>query len=418
MSLSETRNLPHGIPPPRGVRPPRRTLRIALFGSTGSIGVNTLDVVRRHPERFEITALAANRNIEVLAGQIAEFHPKAVAVADANAAMKLASLVAGRPDTECEVLSGTEGLRELARRDSYDTFIGALTGFAGFAPTLEAILRGKRIALANKETLVVAGELLTALAARTGSEIIPIDSEHSAIHQCLVGESRESIRRIVLTASGGPFRTLPKESFPDITLDAALRHPKWKMGRKITIDSATLMNKGLEIIEAKWLFGVPLKKIEVVVHPQSIVHSLVEFVDGSVKAQLGMPDMRLPIQYALAAPERLDQSYDLLDLVGSSPLEFFAPEFDKFPSLELAREAGERGGLYPCILNAANEVAVAQFLAGQIGFTEIPARVRSAMEAAPADAAESILATTESEISQALERITACDAATRSKISV
>ncbi|HET6401632.1 MAG TPA: 1-deoxy-D-xylulose-5-phosphate reductoisomerase [Candidatus Kapabacteria bacterium] len=394
-------------------------LRIALFGSTGSIGVNTLDVVRRHPERFEITALAANRNIEVLAGQIAEFHPKAVAVADENAAAKLASLAAGRPETGCEVLSGTEGLRELARRDSYDTFIGALTGFAGFAPTLEAILRGKRIALANKETLVVAGELLTALAARTGSEIIPIDSEHSAIYQCLAGESPESIRRIILTASGGPFRTLPKESFPNITLEAALKHPKWKMGRKITIDSATLMNKGLEIIEAKWLFGVPMNNIEVVVHPQSIVHSLVEFVDGSVKAQLGMPDMRLPIQYALAAPERLDQSYDLLDLVSSSPLEFFAPDLDKFPSLALAREAGERGGLYPCILNAANEVAVARFLAGGIGFIEIPQIIRKALDAADTFGAIWQIAPHHSsvpEIAAALQRITECDRTVRESV--
>ncbi len=391
-------------------------IRIALFGSTGSIGVNTLDVVRRHPGRFQIRALAANRNIEVLAGQIAEFHPKAVAVADESAAAKLASLAAGRPETGCEVLSGTEGLRELARRDGYDTFIGALTGFAGFAPTLEAILRGKRIALANKETLVVAGELLTALAARTGSEIIPIDSEHSAIHQCLVGESPESIRQIILTASGGPFRTLPRESFPNITVEAALKHPKWKMGRKITIDSATLMNKGLEIIEAKWLFGVPLNKIEVVVHPQSIVHSLVEFVDGSVKAQLGMPDMRLPIQYALAAPERLDQSYDLLDLVKTSPLEFFAPDLEKFPSLELARFAGERGGLYPCILNASNEVAVALFLAKRIQFTDIPVLIRAAMESAPPDASESIQALTETDIANALKRINACDTATRSNI--
>src|SRR5665213_556071 len=258
----------------------RYPVRIALFGSTGSIGVNTLDVVRRHPERFEITALAANRNIEILGKQIAEFHPKAVAVADKSAAAKLASLAAARPETRCEVLSGTEGLRELARRDSYDTFIGALTGFAGFAPTLEAIQRGKRIALANKETLVVAGELLTALAARTGSEIIPIDSEHSAIHQCLVGESPERIRRIILTASGGRFRNLPKEQFAALTPEAARKHPKCKRGPKIIIDSAALMNKGLESIEAKWLFNVPLSKIEVVVHPQSIVHSLVEFIDG------------------------------------------------------------------------------------------------------------------------------------------
>jgi 1-deoxy-D-xylulose-5-phosphate reductoisomerase len=374
-------------------------LRIALFGSTGSIGVNTLDVVRQNPGRFEITALAAHRNIDVLAEQIAEFHPKAVAVGDETAAVELKSRHPG-----CEVLAGAEGLRELAARGEYDIFVGALVGFAGLAPTVEAIKLGKRIALANKETLVVAGELLSAMATQSGSEIIPIDSEHSAIYQCLVGESRESIRRIILTASGGPFRTLPKELFSTITREMALKHPKWVMGQKITIDSATLMNKGLEIIEAKWLFGVPLSKIDVVIHPQSIVHSFVEFSDGSIKAQLGMPDMRMPIQYALAAPERLDTSYSLLDLASSSPLEFSEPDFEKFPCLRLAHLAGERGGLYPCVLNAANEIAVEAFLDGRIPFTRIPTLIESAMESGEISGTNKEL-----EASMALEQIISCD---------
>ena len=382
-------------------------IRIALFGSTGSIGVNTLDVIRRHPDRFVVTALAANRNVDILQQQIEEFHPSAIAIGDENAAAPF------RKKTNREILAGPEGLRELAARGNYDIFIGALTGFAGFAPTLEAVKLGKRIGLANKETLVVAGELLTQLAARSGSDIVPIDSEHSAVYQCLVGESPESIRRIILTASGGPFRNLPKEQFGSITPEAALKHPNWKMGRKITIDSATLMNKGLEIIEAKWLFGVPLSKIDVLVHPQSIVHSFVEFVDGSVKAQLGMPDMRLPIQYALMAPDRLDESFETLDLVRTPPLEFFGPELDKFPCLTLAREAGERGGLYPCILNAANEVAVAAFLEGTIGFNDIPTIVYDALANGSTDSQASLLASNENEISRSLERIYATDTAVR-----
>lgn len=382
--------------------------RIALFGSTGSVGVNTLDVIRRNAGRFEIAYLATNRNIGLLAGQIAEFHPSAVAVGDEAAAKEF---LASKP--ECEVLVGADGLQELARRSDYDIFVGALVGFAGLAPTIEAVRQGKRVTLANKETLVVAGELLTELAKKSGSEIIPIDSEHSAVHQCLVGESPESIRRIILTASGGPFRTLPKESFKSITVESALKHPNWIMGRKITIDSATLMNKGLEIIEAKWLFDVPLNKIDVVVHPQSIVHSFVEFVDGSIKAQLGMPDMRLPIQYALSAPERLPQTYDLLDLVKNSNLEFAQPDTDKFPCLRIAREAGERGGLYPCILNAANEIAVEAFLAGQISFNEIPRLIESALEAAPNGSEERLSSETEPEIAESLEKINSCDENTR-----
>ena len=313
---------------------------IALLGSTGSIGVNTLDVVRRNPERFRVAYLATNRNIELLEEQITEFHPAAVAVTDLQQAARLASKL---PDME--VLAGVEGLTEIAKRTDYDTLVGAIVGFAGLRPTIEAARNGKRLCLANKETLVVAGEILIAIAEESGSEILPIDSEHSAIYQCLIGEETSSIKRIILTASGGPFRTFSSEALRSVTLEQALKHPNWVMGQKITIDSATLMNKGLEVIEAKWLFGVPIEKVDVVVHPQSIVHSFVEFVDGSVKAQLGAPDMRLPIQYALSAPERFPVSYELLDLLKTGPLEFSAPYTDRCPCLLLAREACAHGGL-------------------------------------------------------------------------
>lgn len=385
---------------------------IALFGSTGSIGVNTLDVIRRQPERFAVRYLAANSSVDLLAEQIAEFRPEAVAVNNSKAA---AELRAKQPP--CEVLEGDAGLRELAARGNYAIFVGALVGFAGLSSTVEAIKQGKRIAIANKETLVVAGELLSALARRSGSEILPIDSEHSAIYQCLVGESPESVLRIILTASGGPFRTRPIETFEEITADQALRHPKWVMGRKITIDSATLMNKGLEVIEAKWLFGQPLEKIDVVVHPQSIIHSLVEFVDGSMKAQLGMPDMRLPIQYALAAPDRIPESYERLNLLTCGPLEFAPPDQDKFPCLRIARESAARGGLYPCILNAANEIAVHAFLDGKLGFTDIPKLIQQALDAAPSDAGDALLCGSEAEIRRGLERIRLADVETRASLS-
>ncbi len=385
---------------------------LALFGSTGSIGVNTLDVVRRQPDRFGIRYLAANNSVDLLAQQIAEFRPEAVAVNNREAAALLRSKNPG-----CEVLDGDAGLKELASRANYDIFVGALVGFAGLASTVEAVKQGKRVALANKETLVVAGELLSALAHRSGSDILPIDSEHSAIYQCLVGEPENSIMRIILTASGGPFRLTPTESFSGITPEAALRHPKWVMGRKITIDSATLMNKGLEVIEAKWLFHQPLEKIDVVVHPQSIIHSIVEFVDGSMKAQLGMPDMRLPIQYALAAPDRIAESYDRLDLLSCGPLEFAPPDLDKFPCLRLARESGMRGGLYPCILNASNEVAVHAFLEGRIKFTDIPEKIQWATDRAPLDAAAPFGCGSDEEIAAGLERIRQSDVETRVAVS-
>lgn len=378
---------------------------LTILGSTGSIGVNTLDVVRRHPERYSVEYLTTNRQIDKLEEQIREFSPRAVVVLDEE---KAAELRARSPKTE--VLTGAKELVKVAAAREVDTLVGALVGFAGLEPTIEAIKQGKRICIANKESLVVAGEILTALARESGSEIIPIDSEHSAIAQCLVGEELSSIKRIILTASGGPFRTRAAETFSEITVEDALKHPNWVMGQKITIDSATLMNKGLEVIEAKWLFDLPLSKVDVVVHPGSIVHSFVEFVDGSVKAQLGAPDMRLPIQYALEYPKRLAQEYDLLDLLKTRPLEFYAPDLEKFPALRLAREAGERGGLYPCVLNAANEIAVELFLTKKIGFTDIPALVELALENAPPGYDAHLGANSSDAIETSLARIFAADA--------
>ncbi|MEI8133448.1 MAG: 1-deoxy-D-xylulose-5-phosphate reductoisomerase [bacterium] len=336
---------------------------ITILGSTGSIGKNTMDVIRRNSERFVVHAISANRSVEELRTQIAEFQPKRVVVSDPESAIILTKAFGSLIET------GEDALSEIARES--DIVVAAMVGFAGLRPTYEAIRAGKRVAIANKETLVVAGELMTMEAKRSGAEIIPIDSEHSAILQCLTGESHSSISKIILTASGGPFRTRPHDTFEKITLAEALNHPNWVMGRKITIDSATMMNKGLEIIEARWLFDVTPEQIEVVIHPQSIIHSLVEFCDGSMKAQLGAPDMRLAIQYALSYPERFAHLYDKLDLLKHSELRFEAPDDLKFPCIGLAREAMSKGSVYPAVLNAANEIAVAAFLDGQILFTEI-----------------------------------------------
>jgi 1-deoxy-D-xylulose-5-phosphate reductoisomerase len=374
---------------------------LCILGSTGSIGTQTLDVVRHNSSRFSVKALSAHSSVDVVLKQIAEFRPKFVVMTDEKAFKELCEVAPKDVDIEF----GEEGLEKIASLEIVDTVVAAMVGFAGLKPTITAIQCGKKVAVANKETLVVAGELLTALATQSGATIIPIDSEHSAIAQCLVGESPESIKRIILTASGGPFRTLPKERFSEITLEKALKHPNWVMGRKITIDSATLMNKGLEVIEAKWLFDVPLEKVDVIVHPQSIIHSMVEFVDGSIKAQLGAPDMRLPIQYALGYPERLAVEYDQLDLLKNHHLDFEAPDEDRFPALRLAREASNRGGVYPTILNAANEVAVAAFLNEEIKFTDIPKIVERAMEDAPSTASKPLDATSETAIFEGLERI-------------
>jgi len=342
--------------------------RISILGSTGSIGVSTLDVVGAHPGEFTITALAGGRNIALLKQQIERFHPHLVAVIDETHARDLRALLgAATPG----ILSGTEGYREAAAIEGTDMVVSAMVGAAGLLPTLDAIAAGRDIALANKETLVMAGGIVLNNAAQKGVAIIPVDSEHSAIFQCLQGHNREDLRRIILTASGGPFLHASAEELAEVTPARALRHPNWAMGQKITIDSATMMNKGLEVIEASWLFGLPVSKIDVLIHPQSIIHSLVEYRDGSVIAQLGVPDMRVPIAYALSYPRRMIRDEAGLDLVNVGALTFFKPDPVRFPALRLAYAAAKTGGTMPAVLNAANEVAVTAFIDEEIGFNEI-----------------------------------------------
>lgn len=312
----------------------------------------------------------------MLESQIKEFKPETVVVRDGTSALALKKKIG----SACKILSGDDGLIEAAATLDYDIFVGAIVGFSGLAPALEAIKRGKIIALANKETLVVAGELVTGLCEKHYAKLIPIDSEHSAIFQCLEGENRDQVEKLILTASGGPFLNKSKASLNNVTVKEALSHPRWKMGNKITIDSASMMNKGLEIIEAHWLFNTPKEKIEVVIHPQSIVHSLVQFVDGSIKAQMGLPDMKLPIQYALTYPERMPNSFERTKLPEIGNLTFLSPDFDKFECLKLAYNVLEAGGTAPCILNAANEIAVDKFLSGKIKFSSIPGIINSALE--------------------------------------
>ena len=348
---------------------------IAILGSTGSIGRNCLSVIHNLADRFSITYLTTNTNIELLLNQIAHFHPRGVVVLDETKAAALQSMVGD----SVEVLAGREGLLEIVRRDDVDLVINSIVGFAGLKPTVEAIKHRKHIALANKETLVVAGELVTSLVKEYGVHLVPIDSEHSAILQCLVGEDRNSANRIILTASGGPLLNTPQDTFASITVEQALNHPNWKMGNKITIDSATLMNKGLEVIEARWLFGLPIERIDVVIHPQSIIHSMVEFVDGSIKAQLGVPDMKLPIQYALTYPERCPMSGNHVDFPKLQSMTFFAPDRNKFRCLQLAYDAMALGGTAPAIMNAANEVAVQAFLEKKITFCRIPELIEQAL---------------------------------------
>ena len=348
---------------------------IAILGSTGSIGRNCLSVIHNLADRFCVTYLTTNTNIELLQNQITHFHPHGVVVLDETKAAVLQSLVGD----SVEVLSGREGLLEIVRRDNVDIVINSIVGFAGLKPTVEAIKHRKHIALANKETLVVAGELVTSLVKEYGVNLVPIDSEHSAILQCLVGEDRNSVNRIILTASGGPLLNTPKDTFASITVDQALNHPNWKMGNKITIDSATLMNKGLEVIEAHWLFGIPTNRIDVVIHPQSIIHSMVEFVDGSIKAQLGVPDMKLPIQNALTYPERCPMSISRVDFPKLQSMTFFTPDRNKFRCLQLAYDAMTLGGTAPAIMNAANEVAVQAFLEKKISFCRIPELIEQAL---------------------------------------
>lgn len=350
--------------------------KVLILGSTGSIGINTLNVIRKFPDRFKITALTVNTKIDLLEPQIREFNPGTVVVKDEKLGMELKKRVAGK----CEVLVGERGLIDAAKNLDYDIFVGAMVGFCGLAPTLEAIKRGKIIALANKETLVVGGELVTKLCNQYNAKLIPIDSEHSAIFQCLEGEEKNQVEKIILTASGGPFLNKNKASFANVTVKEALNHPNWKMGDKITIDSASMMNKGLEIIEAYWLFGVEKEKIEVVIHPQSIIHSMVQYIDGSIKAQLGLPDMKLPIQYALTYPDRLTNKFPRLNLAQIGNLTFFSPDLEKFECLMLAYNALAIGGTAPCIMNAANEIAVNKFLNGKIKFSHIPQLISTALE--------------------------------------
>ncbi len=357
--------------------------RLAILGSTGSIGRSTLDVVASHPQRFRVTVLSAGRNAELLEEQARRFRPDVVVIEDASLAGRLQSALG--PSTK--VLVGREGLVEAARWPDTDLVVSALVGAAGLYPTWAAIDAGKTVALANKEALVVGGQFLTQRASETGALLLPVDSEHNALHQCLRGEDPREVRRLWLTASGGPFRTRAADTLADVTPDEALQHPTWSMGRKITIDSATLMNKGLEVIEARWLFGVEADRIRVVIHPGSIVHSMIEFVDGSFKAQLGAPDMRHPIQYALTWPERLATPLPPFDPVRAGPLQFFDPDLDRFPCLALAYDALRLGGAAPAVLNAANEVAVQAFLDGAIRFLDIPATLRRVLDAHAADPA-------------------------------
>jgi len=350
--------------------------KIFILGSTGSIGVSALDVIRLHQDSFEVVGITANKNVELLKEQIEEFNPKFVAIKDENSALQLKNIL----PKDVTLLIGEDGIIAGTRDADYDILLSALVGFAGLKPTIEGIKRGKRIALANKETLVVAGEIITKLAKDFNSELIPVDSEHSAIFQCLVGEKHKEIEKLILTASGGPFFRKSKEEFDLITVAEALNHPNWDMGNKVTIDSATMMNKGLEMIEAHWFFNLSPDKIDVTIHPQSIVHSMVEFVDGSIKAQLSKPDMRLPIQYALTYPDRLPNGFTSTKFTEIEELTFFKPDLEKFKCLQLAFDVMEIGGTAPCVLNAANEIAVEQFLVNKISFNAIPELIKDALD--------------------------------------
>lgn len=352
--------------------------RIAILGSTGSIGTQTLNVIRRHRDLFSVEVLCAGSNATLLVEQALEFDPNAVVIADGSKYEQVREALAS---TDVKVYAGESPMVDLMEMDSIDMVLAAIVGFAGLKPTLRAIECGKPVALANKETMVVAGALVTASAVKHHTPILPVDSEHSAIFQCLVGEV-SPIDKILLTASGGPFRGMTRDQLANVTLSQALKHPNWSMGRKVTIDSATLMNKGLEVIEAKWLFGVEANDIEVVVHPQSVVHSMVQFHDGSIKAQLGIPTMETPIQYALTYPERVESHLPRLDFAQYPNLIFEKPDCTTFRCLDLAYSAIDCGGNMPCVMNAANEVAVQRFIEGRIGFLEIADGVEHAMQQA------------------------------------
>lgn len=356
--------------------------QIAILGSTGSIGTQALQVIAEHPDLFEVYCLTANNRVELLAQQAHQFKPAAIVIANEARYDELKQLMADEPDIK--IYAGARALDEIVEAEPIQMVLTAMVGFAGLSPTIHAIKAGKAIALANKETLVVAGELILSLAQQYHTPILPVDSEHSAIFQSIVGEDNNPIEKILLTASGGPFRLLPSDKLATVTKADALKHPTWDMGAKITIDSATMMNKGFEVIEAKWLFGVEANQIQVLVHPQSIVHSAVQFHDGAIKAQLGVPDMRLPIQYAFSFPQRLPLSGERLDLF-QHPLEFFEPDLKKFRCLALAFEAIRQGGNMPCIVNAANEIVNRAFLEDRCGFLQMADIIEQTMEKATFD---------------------------------
>lgn len=351
--------------------------RIAILGSTGSIGTQTLDVVRQHPDAFSVYALSANRSVDLLIQQALEFNPAVVCIADKRYYQPLRDALRDLP---IRVMAGEETIAEMVTMPAIDVVVAAMVGYAGLLPTMQAIRAKKTIALANKETLVVAGEIICRLAQRYKVPILPVDSEHSAIFQSLVGEDMHSVEKLLLTASGGPFRTFTYEQMQYVTAAQALQHPNWEMGAKITIDSASMMNKGFEVIEARWLFDIPVEKIQVLVHPQSVVHSAVQFVDGSVKAQLGTPDMRIPIQYALTYPARWLSDVPRLDLFSTNQLTFEEPDLQRFPNLRLAYEVMKKGGNMPCILNAANEVVNLAFREEKCGFLQMSDVIATTME--------------------------------------
>ncbi len=370
--------------------------QIAILGSTGSIGCNTLRVVDAFKGEFGVAALGAGSNVELLAEQVERYRPSVVSVSDEESAERLRYELDRRVVTPRPGIGiGVDGLCEVATCDGVDIVFGAVVGALGLLPTYRALELGRRVALANKETLVVAGELMTRVAEKSGAELLPVDSEHNALHQCLRGEQRRELKRLVLTASGGPFRNSTKEEIENATRAEALKHPTWRMGDKITIDSATMMNKGLEVIEARWLFNVSADDIDIIVHPQSVVHSMIELVDGSIIAQMGVTDMRHAIQYALTYPDRHPTELPPLDLTGLSKLEFFAPDTEKFPCVALAYDALRQGGTAPAVLNAANEVAVAAFLDEKIKFGDIPRLIGAACKAhtpRPASDLDTVLA--------------------------
>lgn len=351
--------------------------QIAILGSTGSIGTQTLDVVRKHPEEFSVYALSAHRSIDLLIKQAIEFNPAVVCIADEAYYRPLCEALSDLPIL---ILAGEKAIVEMVTHPEIDVVVAAMVGYAGLRPTIEAIRAGKAIALANKETLVVAGEIICQLAQKYHVPILPVDSEHSAIFQSLVGEDISSVEKLLLTASGGPFRTYTLDQMQGVTAAQALQHPNWEMGAKITIDSASMMNKGFEVIEARWLFDIPVDKIQVLVHPQSVVHSAVQFVDGSVKAQLGTPDMRMPIQYALTYPKRWSSDVPRLDLFATQSLTFEEPDLERFPNLALSYEAIRRGGNIPCVLNAANEIVNMAFRDGKCGFLQMSEIIAKTMD--------------------------------------